>query len=388
VDRLFFFLSLFVFYLYSKPLDSQVSARAAILINADTGKVLYEKNAHLPQYPASLTKMATGIFIIENTASLTSKITASSHALDITEKKTIEDLPYVLEEDGTMIGLKEGETIPLKGLLYGMLVATANDASNVLAEAIGGTIPDFMEELNEYLRNIGCEKTCFLNPHGLHHPDHKTTAYDLSLIAKRAIQDPFFRKIVSSERYFLPKTNKSGERQLRQTNPLIRKDSPDYYSSAFGIKTGNHSKAKKCLAASARKNGRTLIAILLGCNSKNHATKDAKLLFDHAFSEKKKTRAIVKKNRVFTFDLNGARALVYSSLKEDLKIQYYPSEEPNLKAFIHWDDLTLPINRDQKVGELQLLDEDENIVAASELYAKETIKSTLLASLKNLLGWK
>src|SRR5262249_25642973 len=115
--------------------------------------------------------------------------------------------PHWLETDGTHVGIKKGEELSLYDLLHACLIASANDASNIIAQSLGGTIPQFMDEVNAYLKEIGCKNTHFNNPHGLHHPDHYTTAYDLAMMAKEGLKDPVFRKIVSLMRHSCPRTN-------------------------------------------------------------------------------------------------------------------------------------------------------------------------------------
>jgi len=384
--RKFLFFSCFIFpyLLFAKFSDISIDCKAAILVNAENGNILYEKNAHTPCFPASLTKMATALFVIENTATLEHKIAVSKEAILSRDKRSLEDPPYFLEKAGSTIGLKIGESLSLKSLLYGLLVASGNDAANVIAEALGGSVPLFMEDLNYYLYSLGCKSTHFLNPHGLHHPEHKTTAYDLSLIARRAMKDPFFRKIVSSERYFLPKTNKQDEKRLLQTNALVCKDSLEFYPYAFGIKTGYTSEARHSIAVAAEYKGRFLIAIILGAKSSKDRYKDARKLFETAFSEERKNRIVVKKSKKFFHDCDGKNTLVTASLKDDVQINYYPSEKTPIKAFTHWEDLTLPIKKGQKVGEIRVTDEKDRILQTESLYADQGVSSSFISSLKKL----
>lgn len=383
---LFFSICFFIQFLIAHPFDLHLDSQSAILIDAETGKVLFEKNAHLPSYPASLTKISTALFVLENAASLDIKVTASDDALKIVDRKTIEDSPYILEKDGALIGLKEEEKISIKNLLYSLLIASGNDAANVIAESVSGSVPLFMEDLNEYLRSIGCMNTVFLNPHGLHHNDHKTTAYDLSIIARRAMKDPLFRKIVSSECYFLSKTNMHPEKKLINTNKLICKEEDTYYPYAFGIKTGYTSIAGYNLASIAKKNGRSLIAIVIGGRSQKSRYQDVKALFEAAFSEQKKKRTLIKKDRVFSCDIDGAKDLIKCSLEEEVVLEYYPSECKALRAIARYDDLKLPISKGQKVGQIEVLDEVKNVLLIKNLYAQESVKSTFFASIKAFFG--
>src|SRR6185437_6437502 len=142
-----------------------------------------------------------------------------------------------------------GEEMPLKEYLYGMMVRSGNDAANVIAEYVSGSIPTFMQELNDYLKQIGCLNTTFCNPHGLHHPDHKTTAFDMALLTREAMKNPVFREIVSTVRHKRPKTNKRPAAVLVQTNRIIKSGTQYYYPKAIGVKTGYHSRAQNTLVA-------------------------------------------------------------------------------------------------------------------------------------------
>lgn len=381
---LFIFFFIFPFFIFAKFSDVDIDCQAAILINAENGNVLYEKNARAALFPASLTKMATALFVIENSATLEHKILVSTQAVSLYEKKSLEDPSYFLEKAGSSIGLKIGEKVSLKSLLYGLLVASGNDAANVIAEAVGGSIPLFMQELNHYLYSLGCENTHFLNPHGLHHPQHQTTAYDLSLIARRAMKDPFFRKIVSSERYFLPKTNKQDEKRLLQTNAFVCRDSLEFYPYALGIKTGYTSQARHNIALAAEYKGRFLIAIIMGAKNSKERYKDAKTLFEMAFAEEREKRVVVKKLKKFHHDCDGNKTLVTGVLKEDVVINYYPSEKSSVKAFAHWENLKLPIKKGQKVGKIIVKDENDNTLQAESLYADQEVSSSFFSSLKKL----
>ncbi len=221
------FLFVFIFSaisLGSRPLDLEVHASSAILMNAETGAILYEKQAHVPSFPASTTKIATALFILDaKKPSLDQMVTVSSEALKLKPVGKEKDSPsYWDEVDGSKMGLVRGEILSYDTLLHGLMLVSGNDAANTMAESLCGSIPIFLEEMNQYLRNLGCKNTQFRNAHGLHHPEHFTTAYDICLIAKKAIQIPKFREIVSKTSYLKPKTNKQKETELRQFNQLLR----------------------------------------------------------------------------------------------------------------------------------------------------------------------
>jgi D-alanyl-D-alanine carboxypeptidase (penicillin-binding protein 5/6) len=281
-----------------------------------------------------------------------------------------------------MMGLKKGEEVTVESLLHGLMLVSGNDAANVLAEAHSDSIPQFVEELNLYLtQNIGCTQTQFSNPHGIHCDDHVTTAYDLCLIARRGLQIPKFREIVSKASYELPKTNKRPAMELRQTNALLRKGK-HYYPKAIGIKTGYLSTAMNTLVAAAEHEGRTLIAVLLGCPASSDRFKDAKSLFEKAFQETLETKILMGVDRAFKREILGSKTELEASLAQDLFLSFYPAEEPDCKAFVQWKIPQLPIKKGQKVGEVLVFDQEGKKILASDLVAKAEVKGTFFFTLK------
>lgn len=380
-------LLLFSIYLQAKPLELELSARSAILMNADSGAVLYEKHAHIPGYPASITKIATALFILDHKRpELQQMVTVSGDALKIKPLKKGEHPPYWDEVDGTKMGILKGEILSFESLLHGLMMVSGNDAANAMAATLSPSIPDFIEEMNQYVRNLGCKNTQFMNPHGLHHPEHYTTAYDICLITKKALQIPKFREIVSKMSYLCPKSNKRGAQELRQKNALL-KPGVHYYPKAIGVKTGFHSNAQNTLVAAAEHEGRTLIAVVLGCQDRKKRYEDVIELFDAAFAEQKREHTFFEANSIFTREIEGAKRPLIASLSSDLKLSYYPAEETAYKAFIQWASLPLPIAKGQIVGEVRIQDEQGRILASESLFSREEVREKFFYSLKErILG--
>jgi len=217
----------------------EVSSPSAILIEARTGRVLYEKEANKRMYPASTTKMMTAIIVLENVTDLKEMVTVKYDAIYSVPSGYSSDL------------LKVGEELSVEEMLYALLVKSSNEAGNVLAEHVAGGVDSFASMMNTKASEIGCKDTHFVNTNGVHEDDHYTTAYDLSLIAKYAMKNDVFRKIVSTASHTLPSTNKYSrtDRNLITTNDFIKKSSKNYYENSVGIKTGFTSKSKYCLVA-------------------------------------------------------------------------------------------------------------------------------------------
>ncbi|MBE7031618.1 MAG: D-alanyl-D-alanine carboxypeptidase [Ruminococcaceae bacterium] len=232
------------------------TAEAVILIDANTGNVLFEKNSEKVMYPASTTKIMTALVALDavknGEISLDQPLTLSQAAYDS------------LDIDGSSIALKVGESMTLEGLLQGLLIASGNDAAMVIAEGICGTVEEFVMRMNEKAKALGLENTSFVNPHGLHHKDHHTTAADMAKLARAAMQNPAFQGIVECAHIYLPATNMSDKRYFINTNNLVSLMRYPYYfyDKATGIKTGSTSEAGYCLVASAEDKGKSVISVV------------------------------------------------------------------------------------------------------------------------------
>jgi len=376
--------------IFATPLQIEIDAEAAILVNMDSNAILYEKNAYQLFHPASTTKVATALYALAVAGDrLDNIIVADRESLASispeAKRKSNYMLPaYWLDNDGTHIGIKNEEKFSLKDLLYGMMVASGNDASNLIAKNIGGTIPSFMEQLNGFLKELGCNNTTFYNPHGLHHPNHLTTAYDMALIAKEALKIPLFQEIVTTQRFMRPKTNKQDSIPLMQTNHLVRKGKVYYYPKAIGVKTGYVAASQHTLVAAAKDGDRTLIAVLFKCKTRKDSFSSAIKLFEAAFNEPKVERILFRAGiQDFTLELEGAAKPVRAYLPLSITIQYYPAEEPVLEGTLKWHELSLPIEKGQIIGELQIQNAKGKIIRQVPLLAEESVSATWAHWLKS-----
>lgn len=376
----FFTLSLFL--ISASPIKIEVSAKGAILMNAETGAVLWDKNAHTPMFPASTTKMFTALYALEKKGlALDEMVTASYEAVscvhpNIRRANLSQHPPYRLEFGGTHMGIKAGETLPLRTLMYGLMLASGNDAANVIAQHVSGDISVFMEELNQFVRKKGCRSTILHTPHGLPHEEHKTTAYDMAIIAREAMKNPLFREIVKATQYTRMETNKQMESTLYQHNALV-KPGKFYYPKATGIKTGYTISGGYSLVASAEDTERKLIAVLLGCEKIEQRYKDAIALFEAGFNEKKVSRTLFSKGfDLFTYQIEGAKLPLQAYLSQDIVLEYYPSEEPAFKTSIAWLKTALPISAGQMVGEMQVLSQEGKILTSAAIFAVGNVEST------------
>lgn len=241
----------------------EVEASAAILADPITHQVMYEKNAHTKLPQASLTKIMTALLVMESGHSLDETVTVSENAVEGMEHLS-----------GT-VTIEAGEVFTVKQLLTLLMVASVNEAANVCAELVSGSIPAFVERMNERAKELGCENTQFKNPHGLHDDEHYTTAYDVYLMARELQTHEEIMEICSYDRVVMEPTNKSDERIFFSTNSLVSryKELGYVYRYATGMKTGTTSKAGLCLAATATKGDTSLISVILGASRDENGRK-------------------------------------------------------------------------------------------------------------------
>ena len=245
-------------FLYNK--GALADAAAAAVIEETTGRVLYVQNGDLELPMASTTKVMTALVAIENSQP-DEPVAAGENAYGV---------------PGTSIYLDKGETLRMEEMLYGLMLASGNDAAVAIAEHVGGSVADFCDMMNRRAVELGCQHTHYVTPHGLPAQNHYTSALDLCRIARQAMQSPFFRRIVSTQRATIPWQNHDYDRVLTNKNKLLAA-----YPGALGVKTGYTKAAGRCLVFAAERDGLRLIGAELNCPDWfDHAA----ALLDQAFS--------------------------------------------------------------------------------------------------------
>ena len=345
---------------------------SVILIENQTGKTLYEKNSEQKMYPASTTKILTAIITIEK-GNLSDKVTVSKSAI------------AQMKSGYTSAYLSEGEIISVEDLLKVLLVNSANDASNVLAEYISGSIENFVNLMNEKVIELGCKNTHFVTTNGLHDDNHYTTAKDLSIIARYCMQNETFRKIVSMKKCIIPPTNKSDERIYKNTNDLINPASGYYYPSCIGIKTGYTSEAKNCLISACSKNGLQVIAVVLGASiTENHKSAryvDSKTLYDYTYSNYSIQNIAKSSSIIESIEVKNGTDETKSlelKLEKDLNVLVNNKDKNNIKTEISIkDNLSAPLATNSVVGNVTYtIGTDKysiNLLASHDVEKKENI---------------
>ncbi len=370
---------------------------AFIVMNAKNGKILAEKAAYKRMFPASTTKIATVSYVLGTPdLDLDQKVAVPLEALkSVSDFEKAQDNfshypSYILQKSSSIAGLKKGEILSIRDLLFANMLVSGNDAANTLAYYWGdGSIEKFMERVNRFVESLGCKNTHFRNPHGLHHPDHLSCAYDLALIARFAMQNPVFRMIVGSASYTKPKTNKQPKTTWQQTNKLVAPKNPYFYEAATGIKTGYHSRAQRCIVAAAEHRDRSLIAVALRCPERRDQFSIPKRLLEQFLAEKKKARTIIEEGPIqLTRQLEGHSSDLSLRATSACSLSFYPSEEPSIRSVVEWEKLSFPIQKGRKIGLVHIFADDEEIAkipVVSEESRKATWKQRFL-EMKHFLG--
>ena len=390
--------------------DPVIEGSYAVLLETNTDTVLYEKSAYERAYPASLTKMMTVLLAVEAienqtvlpsgvTAALTNEVTAS------------ENYNYDQIVDGSTAGILLGETMSLEDLLYCAMLSSANEACNILAEHIGGDIPSFINMMNERAAALGCSGTHFANTHGLPNPDHYTTAWDLTLIAREAVAHSLFREICSTRTRTLNPTNMSAGRALYNTNSLINTNDHypgDYlYEGAAGIKTGFTADAGYCLASVATREGVSnfqLLSIVLrspaydqdgnGILDKYCNFTDSAALFDWGF-DNWSYREILKSTDIITevpvsmgdgTDTVAVRpsTSIVRLLPNDDDLSAY-QKVPTIYATADGQKLEAPISAGQVLGEIAIM-KDGKTVGTASLVASSDVNLSRVRYMRTEIG--
>jgi len=339
------------------PPTPQVTGKAAVLMDARNGQILYEKNADQPMYPASTTKILTAIIALERSR-LDEVVTVSRKATLV---------------EGSAIGLQEGERVTMEDLLYALLLASANDAAVAIAEHVAGSVPAFATLMNEKARSIGAKESNFRNPNGLPDPQHYTTAHDLALIARYAMQNPTFRTIVSTrlKQIHRPDADRSKgppQEHLWNHNRLLSS-----YEGAIGIKTGYTVEAGQCLIAAARRGNRELIAVIM--KSQGAAVySDARSLLDYGFSAFTPVKMVDRGEKISSYSVTGGAEKVEVVAGNSLFVNLPAGREPSVeRQVVMHRDLKAPITRGQELGELVITGEGKEL-GRVELVAANDVK--------------
>lgn len=341
-------------------------AKSAILIEQDTGTILFEKDPHEKLPPASMTKIMTLLLIMEELDKGTLKI---------------DELVRVSENaasmGGSQIFLEAGEEMLVSDLLKGIAVASANDASVALAERIAGSEEAFVKEMNNKAKELGLENTLFQNTSGLPAEDHYSTAYDMSIISRELLKYEDITDYTSIYEDYLRK-DKENEFWLVNTNKLVR-----FHPNVDGLKTGYTSEAKYCLTATAKKDDMRVIAVVLGYDSSKARNAAVSSMIDYAFNRFETTKLFDKGDKITEIEfIKGQRKVTNIVTSQAISTLHSKGEqfEDLVTEYKLDDNLSLPIKTGEEIGRL-FIKNGEEILVESPLTVEESIEKASFLTL-------
>ncbi len=363
----------------------ETEADIVLLINMDSETVIFDKNADKRSAPASLTKIVTCMLVLENCDDLSVPITC--------KREHLEDL---YRQNAATAGIRTGETLTIEQLLYCLMVPSAADAANILAHHVGGNSEDFVVMMNDFVKELGCENTNFINPHGLDAEGGAyTTAKDLYIITKYALTNPTFKKITSTTRYDIAPTNEySQTRYLHNTNKMMNSAYKDYYNPCIsGVKTGTTDLAGHCVISTASKNGYNYMLIVMNAPQydidndgveENVAFTDSKRIYEWAFENIELTKitslteVVTVVDVEYNWKIDHLRLLPAEELSAlvptgteagSLMIRPIESETPKV--------VKAPIEKGDVLGKAEVL-YGEDVVATVDLVAGESVSRSVI----------
>lgn len=365
---------------YTPNVKIYADAYMLISLDDDSHPVVAEKNADKRKYPASLTKIVTTMVTLNKVQNLSQTTTVSKSAIE------------ALYGTGAQVaGLKIGQTITIEELLYLTMVHSACDACQVLAEFVSGSVPAFVEEMNNWVKSLGCKDTNFVNPDGLHDPNHYTTPSDMAKITLAAMKNEIFNKISSTQQY------KFGKLNFIHTNYMLDKFHVTYYYPyAQGIKTGSTEQAGYCVITKASKGGYNYLAIVMdspievldGIKTKCSFI-DAKSLFDWAFDSLKYTTVVRKNDIAYELPVNNGKDAdtVQLVVKDDVTTLVPSTLDPSnviIEPVDPPESLDAPVTKDDFVCKANIIFGEKTIVTV-DLVAAKTVELSTFLKILNVL---
>lgn len=344
-----------------------LKSQSGIIIEADTGKVLFEKDADTKRSPASMTKIMTMLLIVEELEKgnilLKDEVAISERAASM---------------GGSQIYLEKGSTATVEELLTTIAVGSANDSAVAMAEKIGGTVENFVVLMNKRAKQLGANNTTFKNPHGLDEEGHETTARDMALIAKEAVKHDNIIKLSST--YETTIRHKNGKSLwLVNTNSLIK-----FYSGLDGLKTGFTDKAGYCLTGTMKRNDMRLITVVMHAETKEDRNTDTINMMEYAYSMYNKKTLVSSENYLGNMFIDNAksRKVKYYLEKDANVIVDKNTREVNYKYDIELDNIKAPLKKGDKIGTLKLNYNNE-IIDYNLIVKEDVYKSNFFTRMKN-----
>ncbi len=340
-----------------------ISAKAAILMDAKTGEVIYEKNSSKVLQMASTTKIMSTLLCLEKG--------------NLDEKFVVD--PNAIKVEGSSMGLTEGDIVSRRDLCYGMMLPSGNDAANATAVSVSGSLDAFAKKMNEKAKKIGMKNTHFVTPSGLDDDtdDHYSTAYDMALLTKEALKNKTFRKICSSKNAKVEFGNPPFARWLYNTNRLLGS-----YEGVIGVKTGFTDKAKRCLVSACERDGVSLIAVTLNAPSDWN---DHRIMYDYGFSIVEKVPVRMEETKLSVNVVGGDADVVSVVQEKPVVITKYNDEKKELQKRIYIPQFVYaPVKKGDVVGRVDYY-MDEKFVQSIPIIASESINQKIIKPKKTII---
>ena len=298
------------------PTGPEITSETGVLIDADSGTVLYSKGGDDIRYPASITKIMTLLLAVENCSLKEDVVFTETGTRDISW-------------DSGNIGMQVGEVMSMRACLYALIIRSANEVAAQIAEHVGGTEQNFIDMMNQRAAEIGCTNTHFTNASGLPDPNHYSTAHDMALIMREGLKNKKFRRIIGTTDYTIKPTNMNSEARVLHTHhPMLAPESGYYYNGCIGGKTGYTSEAGNTLVTAVEQNGTTYIAVTMKAADLAVASTDSTALFNYGFQNFTKTQ------------VNGGEILVPNGVSVDnLTIQEAQENGETVDSYYYGDYL-------------------------------------------------
>lgn len=362
------------------------NAEAAIVLDTKSGDIIYALDADKKVYPAGLTNIMTAIIALEN-KNLADTCEVTNEALS--------GVTY----DQPQLGMKVGEVYTVEQLLHAIILNSNNDASNTLAIAVSGSIDEFVKKMNEKAQALGLNDTNFTNPSGLHDENHYTTASDMAYLSRYAMQNQSFAGIAKTQKYTLPPTGaRTSDKTILSTNHLVSryKYPYHYYANATGLKSGNSTDAGYCLAATAVKNGFSILSVVMGApnadaNEKAYSFRDTAAIFDYVFENYQSVLLAKKGDVIHDSKVEEAKnstrlALtveedVYATMKKTADIDLVKNEIEIT------EETKAPIEQGQVFGTVTFSYNDRELTKVNLVAANEVKRDFILHIINSVLGF-
>lgn len=375
MKKLLICLLLFPFNIFA--LDLATNSKSAILIEESTKEVIYNKNENEKLAPASMTKIMSLILIMES---------IKNGQINMNEDVVISE--HASSMGGSQMFLETNSKVKVKDLIKGIAIASGNDAVVALAEKIGGSEEEFVNLMNEKVKELKLENTHFVNPHGLDADNHYSSAYDMAMMGLELLKYPEILKYTSIYEEYFEKSDGT-KIWMVNSNKLVR-----FYEGIDGLKTGYTDNAKYCITATGKKNNLRFISVVMGADSSENRSKDVVSMFNYGFSNYKIEKIIDKSEDLGNVKvINGTKKTLKIKLNNNIvELKKANEKKSKYKYIIKKKELKAPVKNNEVIAELTIIKDNKEYktinINSSEMINKNNFINTLLDSFKNLIAGK